>query len=336
MGFANKNRLLDHSIDDSQRQPGCAARSVNCRGDESVAGRTGRARSGEAGRRADRSKWTGNGAGAQHGIIRSQVTGLLQSVNFVEGQQVHRDDLLAQVDPRPAEAQLAQAQAQAQLARDQAQLANLQVNLDRDVPLLSKGFATDQQVTNEKSAVVQLQSALKSDQAMIDQAQITLSYTTLTAPFDGVAGVRTLDVGNIIHPTDTVGLLTLTQVQPISVLFTLPAATIPQVQAALAAGPVTAVAYDQSGTSKLDTGRLLAADAGGQSVYRPVTSDLMNTVIQPRHIKLWLAGRGAELGVRGLRASQYWWRAPSSRGGYPDLQRSVDECPGRSVRYAGA
>jgi len=185
----------------------------------------------------------------------TRAAGLLQSVNFTEGQEVHRGDLLAQVDPRPAEAELEETQAQ--LARDQAQLADLQINLGRNLPLLSRGFATDQTVVDQKSQIAQLQSAVKSDQAMIDNAETTLSYTRLTAPFDGVTGVRTLDAGNIIHPTDTVGVVTVTQVQPISVLFTLPAADIPQVQDGLAAGPVTAIAYDQAGTRMLDTGRLL-------------------------------------------------------------------------------
>ena len=187
--------------------------------------------------------------------VRSQVTGLLQTVNFVEGQQVHRGDVLAQIDPRPYQARLEQAQAQ--LARDQAQLADAQANLGRNLPLLRRGFATDQQVTDQKYQVAQLQSALKSDQAAIDDAQTQLSYTTLAAPFDGVTGVRMLDVGNIIHPTDANGLVVVTQVQPISVLFTLPAADIAQVQDALSKGPVQAVAYDQTGTRALDTGRLL-------------------------------------------------------------------------------
>jgi multidrug efflux system membrane fusion protein len=188
-------------------------------------------------------------------VIRSQVTGLLDSVNFREGQVVKRGDLLAQIDPRTAAAHLAGTQAQ--LARDTAQLDNIEVNLQRNLPLLTKGFATDQQVTDQKAQIAQLQAAVQSDQAAIDDARATLSYTSLTAPFDGVTGVRTLDVGNIIHPTDAQGVVTVTQVQPISVLFVLPAADIPQVQAALAAGAVTATAFDQSGTRRLDTGQLL-------------------------------------------------------------------------------
>ena len=187
--------------------------------------------------------------------IRSQVTGLLQSVDFVEGQQVKRGDILAQIDPRPYQALLAQAQAQ--MGRDQAQLANTETNLNRNLPLLSKGFATDQQVTDQKSQVSQLQSAIKSDEAAVDNAQTQLSYATLTAPFDGVTGVRQTDVGNIIHPTDAQGLVTMTQVQPIAVLFTLPASDIAQVQDALAVGKVEAIAYDQAGTKALDTGQLL-------------------------------------------------------------------------------
>jgi multidrug efflux system membrane fusion protein len=187
--------------------------------------------------------------------IRSQVTGLLQSVNFVEGQTVQRGVLLAQVDPRPNQARLDQANAQ--LARDQAQLSNTEVNLGRNLPLLKRGFATSQQVADQASQVAQLRSALKSDQAAVEDAATQLSYTRLTAPFDGVTGVRTLDVGNIIHTTDTTGLVVVTQVQPIAILFTLPAASIPRVQDALAKGPVTTVAYDQAGNRALDTGRLL-------------------------------------------------------------------------------
>ena len=188
-------------------------------------------------------------------IIRSQVTGLLQSVDFVEGQQVKRGERLAQVDPRPEHATLDQAQAQ--LVRDQAHLANAQTNLGRDLPLLNKGFATDQQVTGQQSQITQLEAEVKSDQAAVENAQTQLSYTSLDAPFDGVTGVRTLDVGNIIHPTDATGLVTVTQVQPIAVLFTLPAADIPTVQDALSAGPVQAVAYNQAGSRQLDSGKLL-------------------------------------------------------------------------------
>ncbi len=188
-------------------------------------------------------------------VIRTQVAGVLQSVNFVEGQEVRRGDVLAQVDPRPNQAKLDQAQAQ--LARDQAHHTNAQVNLSRNMPLLDRGFATEQQVTDQKSQVSQTQSTIEADQAAIEDARTQLSYTSLAAPFDGVTGIRALDVGNVIHPADAAGLVTVTQVQPIAIVFTLPAAAIPQVQDALAAGEVAAAAYDQAGTRQLDTGRLL-------------------------------------------------------------------------------
>jgi multidrug efflux system membrane fusion protein len=188
-------------------------------------------------------------------VVRSQVTGLLQSVNFVEGQTVKRGDLIAQIDPRPEQAKLDETVAQ--LARDQANLVNIETNLGRNVPLLSRGFATEQLVTDEKSQIAQMQAAIKFDQAAIEDARTQLSYTSLIAPFDGVTGVRMMDVGNIIHPTDTNGLVTVTQVQPIDVLFTLPTSNIPAVQDALTAGPVVATVYDQAGTKRLDVGKLL-------------------------------------------------------------------------------
>jgi multidrug efflux system membrane fusion protein len=114
-----------------------------------------------------------------------------------------------------------------------------------------------QQVTDQKYQSSQLQDAIKSDQAAVDNAQTQLSYTSLTAPFDGITGVRTLDVGNIIHPTDANGLVTMTQVQPIAVLFVLPTKDIAEVQDALSAGDVKAMAYDQAGTKQLDVGTLL-------------------------------------------------------------------------------
>lgn len=187
--------------------------------------------------------------------IRSQVSGLVQSVDFTEGQPVKQGERLAQVDPRPYQARLDQAQAQ--LERDRAQLANVKVNLDRNLPLLSRGFATEQTVADQRAQVAQLEATVKFDQGALDDARTQLSYTTLVAPFAGITGVRQLDIGNIIHPTDANGLVVVTQVQPISVLFTLPSSAIDAVQDALAAGTVKAVAYDQSGRTALDTGTLL-------------------------------------------------------------------------------
>jgi multidrug efflux system membrane fusion protein len=199
------------------------------------------------------------GVGTVHALnvatIRSQVTGYLQSADFTEGQFVRRGDVLAQIDPRIYQARLEQAQAQ--LAKNQALLANQQTNLGRNEPLLQKGFATEQQVVGERAMIAQTQSALKGDQAAIDYARSELDFATLRAPFDGVTGIRRVDVGNIINPADANGIVVLTQVQPIGVLFTLPTSDIAAVQAALARGPVSATAYDQAGDTKLDVGTLL-------------------------------------------------------------------------------
>jgi multidrug efflux system membrane fusion protein len=187
-------------------------------------------------------------------VVRSQITGQLTSINFTQGQAVHAGDLLAQIDPRPYQAQLDQATANRD--RDQAQLANAQANLARYTPLAAKGYATSQLVDTQQAQVAQLESMIKSDAAVIENAEINLGYTRLTAPIDGVTGIRQIDQGNIIHPTDPAGLVDLTQVQPISVLFTLPEQNLIEIQQQMAKGPLTVMAYSQDGTTQLDQGKL--------------------------------------------------------------------------------
>src|SRR6202035_3616905 len=138
-------------------------------------------------------------------IVRAQIQGQIVSINFTEGQHVHAGDLLAQIDPRPYEAQIDQLTANRD--RDKAQLANAQANLDRYTPLQQKGFATTQLLDTQKAQVAHLQNAVKSDQALIDAANVQLSYTRLTSPIDGVTGIRQIDAGNIIHPTAPNGLV---------------------------------------------------------------------------------------------------------------------------------
>jgi membrane fusion protein, multidrug efflux system len=195
--------------------------------------------------------------------IRSQITGLLINVDFQEGQFVKKGDLLAKIDPRTYQAQLDQAKAA--LGRDQAHLANAQLNLARYTILAQQHSAPQQQADTQRALVAQDEEIVKVDQAAIEYAQTELSYTSLVAPFDGVTGIRLLDVGNIIQPTNgaasyTTGVVVVTQVQPISVIFTLPMDDIPGVQDALAKGPLKAIAFSQDGKTQLDTGQLLLVD----------------------------------------------------------------------------
>ena len=190
--------------------------------------------------------------------IRTQVQGTLESVDFVEGKQVKRGDALARIDPRVYEAQVDQAEAA--LARDQASLNNAKANLARTQPLANRGFATQQLLDTQDSQVAQGEGTVALDKAALEAAQTQLSYTTITAPFDGVTGIRRIDPGNIVQPSDVNGLVTLTQLQPIAVIFTLPSANIPAVQQALASGVASVDAYDAQNKQKLDHGSLMLID----------------------------------------------------------------------------
>src|SRR5229473_778904 len=191
-------------------------------------------------------------------VVRSQIQGQLTRIAFTEGQTVKAGDLLAEIDPRPYQAQLDQMIANR--TRDQAQLANAIANLGRYTELQNKGYATPQLSDTQKAQVAQLQSAIKADEALIEQAEVQLGYTRLTSPISGVTGVRQIDVGNIIHPTDANGLVVVTQIEPISLIFTLPESDLPQIQAQMAKGPLTVLAYSQDDKIKLDEGKLLLAN----------------------------------------------------------------------------
>jgi len=187
-------------------------------------------------------------------IVRSQIQGQITKINFIEGQTVKTGDLLAVIDPRPYQAQLDQANANR--SRDEAQLTNAQANLKRYTTLGNQGWATPQLVETQTAQVAQLQAAIKADEAAIQWAQTQLSYTQLTSPIDGVTGIRQVDIGNIIHPTDPNGLVVVTQVEPISVIFTLPETSLPEIQRQLANGSLKVEAYSQDNTTKLDEGSL--------------------------------------------------------------------------------
>ena len=191
-------------------------------------------------------------------LVRSQITGQITKIAFTQGQTVHKGDLLAEIDPRPYQAQLDQAVANRD--RDQAQLLNAQANLNRYAPLAAKGYATTQLVDTQKAQLAQLQAMVKADEAVIEQTQTNLAYTQLLSPIDGVTGIRQIDEGNIIHPTDPNGLVDVTQVQPIDVIFTLPQTDFVEIQQQMAKGPLTVRAYSQDEKVRLDVGKLDLVD----------------------------------------------------------------------------
>jgi multidrug efflux system membrane fusion protein len=188
--------------------------------------------------------------------IQSQVTGVLEQVDFTEGQTVKKGEILAKIDPRLYQAALTQAQGQ--LAKDTALHAEAQTDLARYQKLGTEDSIALMQVADQQFLVAQDAAAMVTDQGMINTDQTNLDYTTLRAPFDGVTGLLQIQIGNLIQPTNTTGIVVLTQVQPIAVVFILPQADIAPVQAAMARGPVQATVYDQSGSKQLDVGTLLA------------------------------------------------------------------------------
>jgi membrane fusion protein, multidrug efflux system len=189
-------------------------------------------------------------------IVRAQILGQIVSINFTEGQSVHAGDLLAQIDPRPYQALIDQYAANRD--RDQAQLTNALANLGRYSPLEQKGWATPQLLETQNAQVAQLQAAVKADEALIEGAKVQLSYTRLTSPIDGVTGIRQIDIGNIISPANTNGVVIVTQLEPISLIFTLPETDLPQIQQQQekTKAPLTVIAYNQNNTIKLEQGVL--------------------------------------------------------------------------------
>jgi membrane fusion protein, multidrug efflux system len=191
-------------------------------------------------------------------LIQARVTGWLDRIAFTEGQQVEPGDLLAEIDPRPYAAALAQAQAKS--ASDQATLANDEANLKRDATLAQRSFATQQQVDNDTAAVRVMQASIQGDVAAIQTAALNLSFCRIAAPIEGVVGLRLVDVGNLIQAGAGQGIVTITQINPISVVFTLPQADLPQIQTAQTApsGKPLVVAFGQDDKTRLDSGELLA------------------------------------------------------------------------------
>ena len=190
--------------------------------------------------------------------VTARVDGELQKVGFTEGQTVHKGDLLAQIDPRPNQA--AYEQAVATKAKDAAQLANAKRDLERYTVLQPQNLASKQTVDTQRAMVDQLTAQVQVDQASIDNARTQLDYTRITSPINGRTGIRLVDPGNIVHAAATTGIVVVTQVQPISVIFTLPEEDMVDVNTALASGPVIVTTVSRDGGTELDQGTLTLVD----------------------------------------------------------------------------
>jgi len=215
--------------------------------------------------------------------VKARVDGHLDQVAFVEGQVVTEGDALAQIDPRPFRAQLAQARAAR--ARDEAMLANARLDLERTSTLATREYATRQTLDTQRALVLQLEAAIQGDQATIDSANVQLGYTTISSPISGRTGMRLVDKGNIVRATDTNGLVVITQVQPISVVFALPQDVLGDITKAMSAGPLEVLAYNRDGTSRLDDGVLTVVDnqvdAATGTIRLKATFDNRNNALWP-------------------------------------------------------
>lgn len=192
--------------------------------------------------------------------VKPRVDGQLQKLGYTEGQDVRAGQLIAQIDPRPFQAQLAQVQATK--GRDEALLNNARLDLKRYNELIKEEATSQQTLDTQKSQVAQLEAAVRTDDAQVTYAKTQLDYTTITAPISGRTGLRLVDVGNIVHAADTTGLVVIDQIDPITVVFTLPDAAFQQVNAAMRASgqALEVVAYDRDRNQPLAKGRLVLVD----------------------------------------------------------------------------
>ncbi|HSN19736.1 MAG TPA: MdtA/MuxA family multidrug efflux RND transporter periplasmic adaptor subunit [Usitatibacter sp.] len=196
---------------------------------------------------------------ARTATVRPRVDGLLQNIAFTDGQAVHPGQVLAEIDPAPF--QVALEQVEGQLARDRAQLENAKVDLARYQGLLKQDSIAGQQVDQQAALVKQLEGTVKVDQAAVDNARLQLSYTHITAPIGGRLGLRLVDAGNMVRSSDANGLVVITQVQPIAVVFTIPQDVLPQVLKRMRAGDKLPVeAWDREQKEQLDRGVLVSTD----------------------------------------------------------------------------
>jgi multidrug efflux system membrane fusion protein len=214
--------------------------------------------------------------------VTARVDGELQSVGFTEGQTVQKGDLLAQIDPRPNRA--AFDQAVATKVKDEAQLANAKRDFERYTKLQPQDLASKQTVDTQRALVDQLVAQLRVDQAIIDNARTQLEYTRITSPITGRTGIRLVDPGNIVHAANSTGIVVVTQVQPISVVFTLPEEELGAVAQALAAGSVNVTTVSRDGGAKLDEGTLSLID---NQIDQATGSVRLKAAFDNAHNTLW-------------------------------------------------
>jgi membrane fusion protein, multidrug efflux system len=214
--------------------------------------------------------------------VTSRVDGALQKLGFTEGQMVHKGELLAQIDPRPFQAALELAQAAK--AKDEAQLASAKQDLQRYTILAPQNLASQQVLDAQKATVAALEAQLKGDQANIDNARTQLDYSTITSPIDGRTGIRKVDVGNNVHATDTSGIVVVTQVQPINVIFTLPEEDLPRINAAMSAGQLSVAAYARDESTKFDSGSVQLVD---NQIDQATGTIRLKAVFPNQSNKLW-------------------------------------------------